>query len=69
MDGLQKGVCVCVLAQDNLKELLDKYRTVYLPATFAVGTFTFGLKTAMDNFSIMGDVSVVCVHCIAAMCG
>lgn len=38
------------------EEYLRKY---YLPVSFTVGTLTFGIKTASENFSLQDDVSQV----------
>lgn len=34
-----------------------RYKDVYLPATFVLSSFTFGLKTSSDNFAFGQDVS------------
>lgn len=39
----------------SLADLREQLRPVYLPGSFAVGTGTFGLKTALDNFSLGAD--------------
>ena len=42
----------------SFAEVKERYlRPYYLPGSFALGTVTLGLKTALDNFSVSEDVS------------
>lgn len=55
----------------NTQQLLDNYvRPYYLPGSFAVGSLTFGLRTALLNFDFGSDVSdgVAAAHWLVASC-
>ncbi|KAF5828305.1 hypothetical protein DUNSADRAFT_17789 [Dunaliella salina] len=41
--------------EDNLARFVDQTRDIYLPASFVLGTSTFGLKTSLDNFVLQSD--------------
>jgi hypothetical protein len=45
-----------LLTPHELQAAFAAVRPLLLPGSFVVGTLTFGLKTAFDNFSLSNDV-------------
>mmetsp|Transcript_14319 Transcript_14319/g.38839 ORF Transcript_14319/g.38839 Transcript_14319/m.38839 type:complete len:160 (+) Transcript_14319:39-518(+) len=41
--------------EDPLAKFVDQTRGIYLPASFVLGTSTYGLKTSLDNFVLQSD--------------
>eukprot|EP00983_Pelagomonas_calceolata_P130179 1161666-Pelagomonas_calceolata.AAC.7 len=64
-DGMSLVLCTQSLCtpsimqlEDPLAKFVDQTRGIYLPASFVLGTSTYGLKTSLDNFVLQSDVSL-----------
>jgi hypothetical protein len=58
--------CVCVLQELGWREIKDRYvRPSYLPASFALGALTIGLRLGAANYTFTDNVSMpfVCSWC------